>query len=54
MLCDKSFEISQQEYSNNFLGILSYWILENSDYFKNEKKQRKSKDNLYLAYFFIR
>ena len=38
MLCEKSAETSYQQHSKNFQGILLYWILENSDYFKTEKK----------------
>ena len=38
MLCEKAVEISYQQHIKNFQGILLYWILENSDYFKTEKK----------------
>ena len=38
MLCEKYVEISCQQHSKNFQGILLSWILEKSDYFKAEKK----------------
>ena len=38
MLCEKSVEISYQQHRKNFQGVLMLWILENSDYFKTEKK----------------
>ena len=39
---EKSVKISYQQHNQNFRGILLYWILENSDYFKTKKKKRKA------------
>ena len=41
MLCEKSVEIFYQQHGKNFKVILFYWILENSDYFKNEKNNER-------------
>ena len=41
MFCKKSVEISYQQLSKNFQGILLRWILENSDYLKTENKYLK-------------